>query len=440
MSKALERQLGFWETVRQNTHLKQFGTSQIAIVATIRGPLTVSLIKNALRLLFDQQPLLQARIIKKNDVYLFELDRQFDDIPFTVVERHTDNLWKKTIEHELSCPPPTDKYLWKAVFIHGQDRESNRHELLLFFHHAIADGVSACHAIKNLLNWCQQAMEGCQPSTSPLPMIAPVENTLKKHLTWDEYLLQLHNHHPIPQEDSWHYIQEEPLGQRVSTGYFIETSYHGLIARCRQEGVTINSALAAALICSGRKIQIHKGPISLLSLVDLRKYCEPPIAYDYLGCYVTSILTRHDIKKITPTTVWDLARTYQRTLYESIPKLGFTPYEFSPQQLENFSISNPIGSLAGTKNLKKEAGYSVDFCLTNKGLIDIPQHYGDIQIEKLYLCTSRQAGAIGCIVSVVSFPETMFINFGYAKPLLNQKIIKRLADELLQVLGLRGAC
>ena len=436
MKKPLERQLGFWETVRQNTHLKQFGTSQIAIVAKIKGPLTGSIIEKSLRFLFEQQPLLRARIVKKNNAYLFEIDRDFADIPFKVIERRAEGLWKKIIEQELSFPPPTHKYMWKAIFIHGNEGEAGQHELLLFFHHAIADGHSACHAIKNVLKYCEQYAEGIVPSMSPLPLYDCVEKMLQKPLSWDDYAHQLQNYHPIPQEENWHYVSYEPVGQRVTSSYFVKASYQRLQEQCRKEGVSINSAIAAGLIYCGTKKKIHKGPISILSLVDLRKYCKPALTSDYLGCYVTGILTKHVLKDLNPSAFWNLAREYQSEFYESITKVGFTPYEFLPKKVKKFSISDPSGVLAEQQNIKNEGTYSVDFCLTNKGVIDIPQKYGSLDLEQLYLSTSRQAGAIACIVSVVSFPETMFFSFSYADPLLNKDIIKELVDILFHVLDL----
>ena len=77
MNMPQKRQLGFWETVRQNTHLNQFGTSQIGIIAKIKGPLEVQTVRQALNLLFQQQPLLQARIEKIRHDYWFILDRNF---------------------------------------------------------------------------------------------------------------------------------------------------------------------------------------------------------------------------------------------------------------------------------------------------------------------------------------------------------------------------
>lgn len=433
MNSPLKRQLGFWETVRQNTHLNQFGTSQIGIIAKIKGPLAVQTVQQSLNLLFQQQPLLQARIEKISNDYWFILDRNFDDIPFKILERSSPNLWQTITEQELAHPSPTHQYLWKAIFIHGREGKTDEHELLLIFHHGIADGLSAAHAIKNILYCCQQLAEGKQPVLQKMPFMDCVEKNLQKKISWNEYVKQLQNHHELPQEENWHYLTQQPVGQRVTKGLFRDFSYEFLLEQCRQQKVTINSAIAAALIYSGYANKIHSGPISMLTLIDLRKYCEPPWIRDYLSCSVTCVLTKHLLSKLNKSSFWNLAREYQEALYKKISQLAFTPYEFNPQTIENFSIANPLGTI--NKNNSRES-YSVDFCLTNLGRIDIPQDYGLFHLKNFYFCTSRQAGAIGCIANVVAFPDRMYICLGYAEPLLSENAIKNLSDVFFKILDL----
>lgn len=434
--KPQRRQLGFWETVRQNTHLKQYGTSQIAMVASIKGPISVSIVKKSLRILFDKQPLLRARIETVDDRYSFVMDRHFHDIPFVVIERTSPLIWETVVEHELAHPVPTHNYLWKVVLIHGKEQRNGRHELLIFFHHCMADGLSGAHAIQDVLRNCALLADGKEPLETKFPLFDCLEKMLKKPLNWEEYIQQLENFHPLHQDDNWHYSSYQPVGHRVTSGLFKELPYASLLQRCKQESVTINSAIAAALIYSGQEQQIHKGVISLLTLVDLRAHCEPVVPRDYIGCYVTAILTKHKLTGIASNNFWQCARDYQKELYETIPKIAYTPYEFSPQQAEQFSIANPLGLLNGQQPPTAKDTYAVDFCLTNLGLIDIEQSYGSFQLKQFYFCTSRQAGSIGCIANVVSFPQKMHFCFGYATPLLDKIKIQKITAVFFKILGL----
>ncbi len=426
------RKLGFWETVRQNTHLNKFGTSFISIVAQIKGPLTEDLVRKATHLLFNQQPLLRARIEKKLDSYEFKLDRKFSDIPFKIIKKNSPSQYRKIIEQELSIPPETDHYLWRIIFLQGNNT-ANEHEVLFFFHHSIADG-SIIYFIRDLLNYCHQLSDGEKISSTEFPLISYVENRLAKKLLWKDYVKNLNDYHFIPQIEKWHYATNTPLGTRITHGLYHEiamTQINLLRESCRRENVTLNSAFAAALLLSGYKNNIHKGPLSILTFVNLREYCAPPVPKDYLGCYVSSVLTKHDIKE---NNLWKIARDYQKQLHDAIPKVLFTPYEFPQAELKKFSIANPLGMLSKSENTKEQETFNVDFCITNLGHVDIPDTYGPFQLNNFYFGTSRQAGDIGIIANIISLHQKMFMCFGYVEPLIDKTFAATLIDTMMEEL------
>lgn len=434
MKNQESRSLGFWETVRQNTHLKKFGTSFIGVIVQVKGPLTENLVRQATKLLFNQQPLLRARIEKNSNSYYFKLDREFSDIPFKTIARASSVHHREVIEQELSIPPVTDQYLWRIIFLQGK---KNEHEVLLFFHHAIADGISITFLIKDLLDYCHKLVSGQELSSLSLPLIPCVEKMLAKKLSWEEYVQNLSNYQFIPQVENWHYSSSKPLGERITRVLYREmdaAQIKYLHECCRRENVTINSALAAALLLSGHKKSIHKDPISVLTFVDLRRHCEPPIAQEYLGCYVASVLTKHTIQQKPQYNFWEIAHDYQQQLHDAISKVLFTPYEFPSSEIEKFSIANPLGMLSKTDGPKDPEQFNVDFCLTNLGYVDLPVTYGPFQLNSFYFCTSRQAGDIGIIANIVSIQQKMFLCFGYAEPLLDKILATHLIDSMMKLI------
>jgi hypothetical protein len=85
--------------------------------------------------------------------------------------------------------------------------------------------------------------------------------------------------------------------------------------RARQEGVTLNSALAAAefLAVSKHLYQHQAIPLRAIAFSDLRRHLKPPVAPENLGAYFSML--QYTIRIGDQRDLWELARTVQQSIY-----------------------------------------------------------------------------------------------------------------------------
>lgn len=429
----LTRKLGFWETLRQLSQTKGHGTSTIVAIARIKGPLTPDLISEALQIQFKRHPLLQAHIKKTEDTYQFVLDRKFNDIPLAVINRNNDNQWQLIVEKELDTPLQTENYLWRINFLYNETETSDQHELLFTLHHGIGDGFSVAYFMYDVLKILQQCYEHADIELPSLPFLSCVEEILPEKLNWEQFINKLLAD-PSPAIERWHYEAAKPLGERhtrIIYQHLNIAQLKQLKTRCHNNHVTINSALSAALILSAYTCQPHYSNISLLTLVDLRKYCQPELSRDHVGCYVTSVTTQHALSD-AKANFWQIAKDYQEKLHSKISKNIYTPVQFNLTNLENFSIANPRGSTDKTKTTES---FSVDLAITNLGYLDFPKIFGPFVLDEFYFCTSRQAGDIAIIANITSMQDQMFLSFGYTEPLLSKKTAENIVNVFMNTIN-----
>lgn len=415
----LRRDMGFWEIIRENVHNDQYGTSLIVIYAKFSGSVSAELLQQALKILFNRHPLLQARVLVSKNKYEFICDRQFSDIPCKNLLNYSVNDYQEIILQELNTPLETSAYLWRAVFNY---RPQEFAELIFSFHHAIADGLSLSYLISEFIEYYALLANGHEVVINSLPLLDPIEKLLNKSISWSDYQKRLNSRQVITSEP-WVYERFQPLGKRTPRFVFFRLEATQLLVlheKCRAQQVTLNSVLSAALILAGHRNKIHQKTYSFLTLIDLKKYANPVVPNESLGCNVTSVLTHLEISETWD--LWQLARQFQALLKQQINEQIFPPLGFTADDLQNFSISNPSGKVnpdAGTK-------FSIDFSLSNLGRVNLPQHHDGFTWGDFYFCTSRQAGDIGFMANAATLHESLFISFCYAEPLLSSETAQSL--------------
>ncbi|CZK03238.1 hypothetical protein [Legionella pneumophila] len=169
--KPPSRKLGYWEELCQWGNDKDHGNGLIAAVAKITvSDLDLERLTNALRLLQIQQPLLRAKVIKSNQQCQFNIEEgDAVYLPFQIIKRTSNSVWKEVIELELNRPPRNQDYQWRTVLIYNQHGIS--HEILLIAGHNIGDGVSVAYFFDTLFRIYQKS-----DSNPSFPLYPPGQN------------------------------------------------------------------------------------------------------------------------------------------------------------------------------------------------------------------------------------------------------------------------
>jgi hypothetical protein len=91
-----------------------------------------------------------------------------------------------------------------------------------------------------------------------------------------------------------------------------------LLHRSRQEEVTLNSTLNAAMMIAVNR-EIYAGqrvPMRTFSLANLRTYVDPPLSDEELACYVSTL--RYTVQMEGGIDFWTLAGDLHKKIYVSI--------------------------------------------------------------------------------------------------------------------------
>jgi NRPS condensation-like uncharacterized protein len=148
-----------------------------------------------------------------------------------------------------------------------------------------------------------------------------------------------------------------------------------LVARCRQEGVTVNSALWAAFLAAQQDVQKDKGPYRMRSAlaVNTRDKLKIPVG-EALGFYASSLTL--NLPYSPSDSFWDAARKIHSKIGREMKKtnsLYFYKYDGLDEKLSR-------------KLLKMMTWHKVSYgyAITNVGRLEIPTTYGSLEIESVY--------------------------------------------------------
>jgi len=431
--------LGFWSTINTIYHDRYRCSGMVVQIAAIEGPLTPGLLRRALFLLQQRHPLLQATIEDDNRYYRFTRDtyagktheEMLSAIPLRLVRRDSADRWRDVAEKELcrdfdkTCP-----CLWRVVLL-SPEGSGARHELIMVFHHAVADALCGAHCLREILDLCSRCIDGHGPlrNSVPLPLLPAVEKMIPKHGA------PPHQRSPEaaskPGPSPWRFEQYASLSQRTARLLYREIGpdvMARLKKRAEKEQATINSALTAALLLS--TVQTKEGPctVGFSTAVDLRRYCEPAIAHEHFGCHIMVLQTA---PLVDPDgTLWELSRQCGSELaHETALKQrqGFLPKMFTKAFLTTAMTSN-------LSRADKEHHFPGGPALSNLGALDVPAAYGPFRLEGIYFTTCQLSGLYMLFVSVINFNGKLFCCFSFAEPLISVKTVQAVADRFTALL------
>lgn len=221
-------------------------SKNIAFTVKIHGTFTPHHLRQALNKVQARHPLLTAAIVEdEQGAPWFATPACVPEIPLRIADRHTDEGWMQVAEAECGLPFNLQQGpLMRVVWLQGQGVS----ELMLVCHHCICDGASLVTLLREILLLLDQPhMEiGRYESFSTLHDLVPGYREANKRLRRRGRLMTLllrlilffaATRREIP----WGrpYILRWELSQAETAA---------LIARCRNEQVTLHAALCLAFL------------------------------------------------------------------------------------------------------------------------------------------------------------------------------------------------
>jgi hypothetical protein len=306
-----------------------------------------------------RHPLLRAGVTPDSDGRPHFIQENSAPIPLRVARRDAGRTWEQELEREYATPfGVADIPLIRAALLHGKDVCN----IIVTVHHAIADGLSIAHLIRDLLEALSgNALEALtiRPSheevcrtleVSPGEIASKKRATrLERYIDWNQDRLAIRSHRLSP-----------------------ETT-HKLRMRTRDEQTTVHGALSAAFVLATHQLaKWDEKPVYLLSAVDIRRF----LGLDY-DLNFSVLFPTHPYDLRNSPRLWELARSITRDL-EPLRTLQGIAGAFNA-----FDSFVPHATLADIAGFELQM-VACDVLVSNLGVIPFEASFGSFTLEGLW--------------------------------------------------------
>ncbi|MGD2090258.1 MAG: hypothetical protein PVH61_29045 [Candidatus Aminicenantes bacterium] len=410
------------QTVNQN----------FVMVATISGPLTDSILRQALDLEQQRHPPLKCKFIDA-DPPKFSTEG-VPQIPLSVIQRRSDEHWLEMAEKEILEPLPwRTGPMVRVVLL----RCKEKCDLLVTLCHITADAISGVNFMKNLLFKAGKLSSGETPQPKPpLAELAATHDMIRDDLKYPPEFLYLPTriskaiHKPVKFLGD----KEVPIVEkttRVVQRVLSQEETKKFVTRCRKEKASVHAAVCAALLQSaveqirGSQDVSQKGPLMIgcTTPVNIRHLFSITVGDD-IGNFISDAL--HYQRIDDKSSLWTAARKVKKSLKIEL------------------KFKKDIKAVHGLVDLLKNVPTPLDILkivdqslppvvVTNIGRVDIPGQFGDLVLENFHFTLSINPSAPGGIgIAASSFRDVMTLNFHYLEPYLSKARVEKIIESTMK--------
>ena len=441
--------------------------SIVTMVVRIKGDLSPEILKPTIEKIRQKHAMLRARIkIDQNHTYWFT-NEEVQEIPIEIFNRKSKDDWIEV--HAEAAKIPFDfesRPAIRFILVHSPDES----ELIILCHHLICDGMSLAFLARDLmehLGYPERAVE-----TLPAPPAIDLDN-LPSDISQSSLVKLLINRmnrqwaadrvffdqedYQILTEAYWDNYRHELFPVELS-----EQETSGLVNRCRQESVTVNSALATAF-CGAQSVIQGKKPDQgkIMVAASLRDRIPSPVG-EGMGMYAggVSLKFKFDQKK----TVWENARRFHEVFQSNLTnknlfgdllnwlyldpaileamnfkKLGHLVPPGSPryEKLSAFSKREDVVlRILRRDNLDSLETRHWETAVTNLGSLDFPKTYGALELDRLII---QPGGGIplvnvDLVLGAVTCAGKLSLIIEFVEQAVNRATMEKIKDKALNYL------
>lgn len=416
--------------------------SDVSMVTRIKGNISEEKLHSALDIVLQMHPLAGAKIIFDDDYNAwFSTDNVIKPF-FKTVNRVSDTQWLEELQHEIRIPfnPETGPMI-RFVLVHSETVS----DLVIICNHSICDGMSLVYLIRDLLDIYtnpEQEIEVIEPvdikdflpkggfSLQSVLMKLVMGNANRK---WEKnpYYFD-HKDAVAVQEAYWEkykfntvLLELEPSGTKA------------LLKQCRNKGVSIGSAVIAAFIAAHEDVvgPFVKNQKQLWVPFDMRRHAAASVG-DVFGLCIGAPRFSYTYNAKKP--FWKNATVLHKEIHKRVAKLDSHTMETPNSHptfmdaLSSFALLKEVvpEAYAKTENLKRyfqdEKNITFSFAKRSKSMVpgaipsnlgplDIPENYGDLQIDKMIFFPVI-SDSVPLNIGGVSIGDKMVFSLSYPEP------------------------
>lgn len=425
----------------------------IVTVVRLRGALTADRLRAALDKAQQRHPLLRANTILDRSGIPWLTSEGVGPIPLTVLKRENDDYALRITQKELHAqfdmdkPGKSRKPLMRVTLLQPTDPSAEPSDVILCAQHTISDGMSMVFLARDLLLFMTDPKQPVHPldvTASTQDIFPPevrsripksfaevmaslrlmVPPDIREHLPTSEteLLAFLKLMKPVPEavpgDAATQKPEIEPPSSMIHSWQLTVDESQAFIARCRQEQVTVQSALCAAFLTIFTAVNTP---------VNLRPRLALPVD-EAFGAFASGAVVRmeYDPKQ----GFWDNARQFHSKLQQEL-RDPFTVYT-------RFSKDVPVQTMQGfIQSLAALVSDQRPFAITNLGSLDkigLFLQIGDLRVESFFGVISPGILTNAIAVIVYTINGIMRFHLHYMEPGTTTAEIKKFTRKAMSLL------
>ncbi len=425
----MKRELGAFE--RALVIADRHAPFHIVSVLQLENAPPAHLLKQALQILQNRHPFLRARVLQEKGKYYFE-GLVESSTPFYFLPRWNAEHWNPIAEVELANRMDISTGpLFRCTYLY--DATKGYGEIILSFYHSIADASSASQFLHELLTTCVSLIDQGTVPLYELPPAPPVEfrfppafrglgltiNTLRYVFQQmvDEFAYRMQTRGKrIPP------LHEHPSRGHILSMQLSEELTESFAQRARKEGMTLNSALNAALMLAVNR-NLYAGqqvPMRTFSFASLRPYVQPTLREEELACYISML--RYTVLVSGGADFWSLARDLHAKIYSSL-KSG-----------DKFVAATMAESLMKMVTRFKSFRMSAT-ALNYNGIVPFQPSYDKIKVTGLHGFISVYDLGPELSAQAQIFNNQLYLDFMYLEADMSREEAQAIVEEIKSILN-----
>jgi len=441
--------------------------SIVTMVARIKGGISESVFRDAVSKVRQRHRNLRVRITEDAGGQPWFTSEGAKEIQIEIVPRESDTHWVRVVRE--SCRIPFEFHTQPAIrFILVQSPVTS--DLIILSHHIICDGLSLAYLARDLLVHLGDRTREVELVPDPVPfdrdnipedvslnaVVRFLINRTNKKWEGEKTLFDQEDYRNLT-EAYWTHYQHQVLSVELS-----EAQTLALVDRCRNQAVTVNSALSTAFVGAQTMVQGEKPYHSSVAVAgSLRDRLRRPVG-EVMGFYAGLVTLEH--KYSSSSGLWENARRFQRrvrplfnnknlfknpltwcyvdpTILESINfKLigGLVPRHASRyQKLSDFSARDDVVlSLLRRDNMDSLDRITTGTAVTNLTRLDFPREYGTLELERLIMKPGAAfpLANVNLVLGAATCAGRLSLVIEYVEANVDTGTMERIRDKALELL------
>lgn len=391
------------------------GNLNFSVISTFKGSLDDKIVRLGIEQLQKMHPLLRATLSDSRTLTHFVETAK--PVPVITYAYEGPEQWKQIVKQDLAGRFDIENDpLWRVSLLQG-DREG---QLLVTFHHAIADGVCAMQMMNHLYELFSQLSKNEQP-----PKIA-----------YDASLPDLKTLYPLSQETP---PEDPPIPDRIDRNYhtaFVKEVINEKISQnvlewTKAQGIKVHATLFAALLQAVRRvINPPSQDLTALTAVNYRPFFNPLVSKDTLTLLRTCIADTFPVEGNEDFAT--LAKAFNRSVHS---QLEAGKHVLNLKALEQRLARNPT-----PEELWKRSKFPENATIvTNLGTLDFPGEYGNnLSVDELFFVANVEPfieASTNVILGAVTFKGKIFLTLWFLEELVEDKLAQAVLSEMRQILA-----